>query len=515
MPEHRDYYVWADPRPDGGPPNNWLDFTGRPAWQWHESGQYYLHNFLPGQPDLNWWEPAVHQEFRDILAFWFERGVAGFRIDVANGLYKDAELRDNPPATGDSPLDGSFGLRPVYNTNRPETHGVYRDWRKIAESYSPARLLLGETWVAEPERLAAYYGDHDELQLGFNFPFAFASFDPSRLASIVAQTLAALPPGACPVWMGSNHDLGRFPSRWCGGDERKTRLALLVLATLPGTAVLYYGDEIGMTDVEVPVALRRDNATLDVAQGADRDRARTPMPWDGSPGGGFTSPGVTPWLPMADHPARTVAAQRDDPDSTLGLCRRLLALRRAELGGGIAEFENLPAPAGQWAYRVGSLVVAANFTDAPAPWPTAAGEVLLSTTQAGPTGCAGRPEPLGGRRHQARDQLSRSGRRRHQLSGTIRSSFGKVGTEAASVSGQQLGRADAAGVPRLRVGRERGSRRSGADQEVTAPARSASMMAPVTSAVLAVPPTSGVRWPAAVVASIAASTRRASSGKPR
>ena len=226
---------------------------------------------------------------------------------------QDAELRDNPPATSDNPLESSFGLRPVYNLNRPETHGVYRDWRKIAESYSPARLLLGETWVAEPERLASYYGDHDELQLGFNFAFAFASFEPARLATIVTQTLAALPPGACPVWMGSNHDLGRFPSRWCGGDERKIRLALLVLATLPGTAVLYYGDEIGMTDVEVPVALRRDNATLDVDPGADRDRARTPMPWDGSPGGGFTSPGVTPWLPMADHPVRTVAAQRDDP----------------------------------------------------------------------------------------------------------------------------------------------------------------------------------------------------------
>jgi alpha-glucosidase len=192
--------------------------------------------------------------------------------------------------------------------------------------------------------------------------------------------------------MGSNHDLGRFPSRWCGGDERKIRLALLVLATLPGTAVLYYGDEIGMTDVEVPVALRRDNATLDV--GADskaRDRARTPMPWDDAPGGGFTSPGVTPWLPMAD-PVRTVAAQRDDPDSALGLCRRLLALRRAELGGGIdpkTEFENLPAPPGQWVYRVGSLVVAANFTAEPARTPAEAGEVLLTTAAAGPIDAPG------------------------------------------------------------------------------------------------------------------------------
>ena len=395
---HRDYYVWADPRPDGSPPNNWLDFTGRPAWQWHESGQYYLHNFLPSQPDLNWWEPAVHREFRDTLKFWFERGVAGFRIDVANGLYKDAELRDNPPAANDNPLEGAFGLQAVYNLNRPETHGVYRDWRKIAESHSPARLLLGETWVPDAERLAAYYGDHDELQLGFNFLFAFARFDPARLAEVVTHTLAALPPGACPVWMGSNHDLGRFPSRWCGGDERKIRLALLVLATLPGTAVLYYGDEIGMTDVEVPVALRRDNATLDLAQGADRDRARTPMPWDGSPGGGFTSPGVTPWLPMADHPVPTVASQRDDPGSTLALCRRLLALRRAELGGGIAEFENLPAAEGQWAYRVGSLLVAANFTGQPAPapalGPAESGEVLLTTAGTGAKGPTASPGVL-------------------------------------------------------------------------------------------------------------------------
>jgi alpha-glucosidase len=387
---HRGWYVWADGKPDGGPPNNWLDFTGRPAWQWHESGQYYLHNFLPGQPDLNWWEPAVHDAFRRILEFWFERGVAGFRIDVANGLYKDAELRDNPPLGNGGPMDGVFGLRFVYNNNRPETHGVYRDWRKIAESYSPARLLLGETWVPDAERLAAYYGDDDELQLGFNFPFAFSDFEPARLASIVEQTVAALPPGGCPVWMGSNHDLGRLASRWCGGDERKARLALLVLATLPGTSVLYYGDEIAMTDVDVPVALRRDPATLDIEGGASRDRARTPMPWDGSPGGGFTSPGVTPWLPLGDPPLGTVADQRDDAGSVLALCRDLLALRRAELrgaglrgaesGGGLAEFENLHVDDGQWAYRAGRLVVTANFTGQPAKMP--AGEVLLRSGRA-------------------------------------------------------------------------------------------------------------------------------------
>ncbi|HET9081564.1 MAG TPA: alpha-amylase family glycosyl hydrolase [Trebonia sp.] len=387
---HRDYYVWADPAADGGPPNNWKDFTGRSAWQRHSSGQYYLHNYLPEQPDLNWWNPAVHREFRDILAFWFDRGVAGFRIDVAHGLYKDAQLRDNPPLTGDnSLLDGGFGLRPVYNANRPETHGVFRDWRKIAEDYFPTRLLLGETWVAEPERMASYYGQSDELQLAFNFPFAYAGFDAHLLADVVRRTLAALPAGACPVWMASNHDIGRFPSHWCGGDERKIRLALLVLATLPGTTVLYYGDEIGMADVDVPVSLRRDTATLNSGTDGNRDRARTPLPWDGTPGSGFTKPDVTPWLPVAQPPAGNVADQRADPGSILWLCRRLLALRRAQLGGGVADFEQLPAPEGQWVYRTGSLVVAANFSGRDADLPAAAGEVLLTTSGAALPGARG------------------------------------------------------------------------------------------------------------------------------
>src|SRR5262249_25004536 len=163
-------------------------------------GQYYLHNFLPQQPDLNWRHPAVHREFRDILEFWFDRGAAGFRIDVANGLYKDAGLRDNPPLAEGGPLEGQFGLRPVYSMNRPGTHEVYRDWRKITEGYSPTRLLLGETWVPDPDQVASYYGRDDELQLAFNFPFAFAGFNARQLADVVRRTLAALPSGGCPVW---------------------------------------------------------------------------------------------------------------------------------------------------------------------------------------------------------------------------------------------------------------------------------------------------------------------------
>jgi alpha-glucosidase len=375
----RSYYVWVDPAAGGGPPNNWRDGTGASAWTLDDaSGQYYLHNFLPGQPDLNWWEPRVHEEFREILRFWFGRGVAGVRVDVAHGLYKDALLRDNPPATGSGRMDGAYGLKPVYSQNRPETHDVYRDWRRLADSYSPPRLLLGETWIGDLARLATYYGHDDELDLAFNFPFLFAGFDAQALAGVVGQTLARLPAGACPVWTASNHDVSRFPTRWCGGDERKARLALLVLATLPGTTVLYYGDEIAMTDTQVPCELRRDRMTPGVGT-EGRDAARTPMPWDGSPSAGFTAEGVVPWLPYGDNAQRNVADQREDPDSTLRLCRDLLALRRAEFGGQIAGYEQLPAPPGVWAYRSGALQIAANFSADTVAMDGMTGDVLLTT----------------------------------------------------------------------------------------------------------------------------------------
>jgi alpha-glucosidase len=380
---HRSYYVWAGPGRGGGPPNNWRAATGAPAWTLDKpSGQYYLHNFLDTQPDLNWWEPKVHGEFREILRFWFDRGVAGFRIDVAHGLYKDAQLRDNPPLAKDDPLRGRFGLRPVYNANRPETHGVYRDWRRIAESYPVPRLLLGETWVGDFAALAAYHGRRDELQLTFNFPFIFSPFTAEDLAGVAGRTLAQLPAGECPVWTASNHDVGRFPTRWCGGDERKVRLALAVLATLPGAMVLYYGDEIGMADVEVPPQLQRDRMTLGRRGRANRDRARTPMQWDASPAAGFTANGVKPWLPLGDNAAHNVAAQRADETSTLWLCRRLLALRRAEFHGQIASYTPLPAPPGLWVYRVGTLTVAGNFSSAATDPLDLGGPVVLSTGDA-------------------------------------------------------------------------------------------------------------------------------------
>jgi alpha-glucosidase len=371
--------VWADPAQGGGPPSNWLDPTGQSAWQWDDrTGQYYLHNYLPEQADLNWWEPAVHAEFGQILTFWFERGIAGFRIDVAHGLYKDALLRDNPVSLDDGPLGGRFGFSPTYSANRPETHAVYREWRRIAERYAPPKLLLGETWTGDFSELSRFYGDDDELQLAFNFPFVFSEFSAPALSGVVTQTLADLPAGACPVWTASNHDVGRFATRWCGDDPRKIRLALLVLATLPGTAVLYYGDELGMTDVAVPPQEQRDRMSPpDPA--SSRDRGRTPMRWDATDGAGFTSPQVRPWLPLGDTPGGDVAGQMHDPDSTLSFCRRLIAWRRAEFGGGVAGYELLSSAADFWSYSVGEVTVLANFSGQRRPAAPPGGQFLLAS----------------------------------------------------------------------------------------------------------------------------------------
>ena len=181
---HRDYYVWADPKPDGSPPNNWISIFGGPAWEFDEaSGQYYLHNFEAGQPDLNWWNEEVRREFDEIVRFWWDRGVAGFRIDVCNMMIKDKELRDNPPATKDDPIEQQFmGVRSVYNTDRPEAHDILRHWRTIADSYDPERLLIGETNVETLERLVEFYGyGHNELHGGFNFVFMHAPFEADAL----------------------------------------------------------------------------------------------------------------------------------------------------------------------------------------------------------------------------------------------------------------------------------------------------------------------------------------------
>ncbi len=304
---YRDRYVWADAREDGSPPNNWVSVFGGPAWTWDEATQqYYLHNFLPEQPDLNWWNEEVRSAFDDILRFWFDRGISGFRIDVAHGLVKDLELRDNPVATADDDdLSRSLGQRHEFNMNRPEVHDILRRWRAIADTYDHEPILLGETWVPDLTALMRFYGDgSDELHLALNVPFVFAELGP-QMRAIVGEEEAAIPEPAWPTWTGSNHDAGRFPTRWCHDDDRRIRAALVVLLTLRGTPVLYYGDEIGMPEVAVPRDRIKDPVGIrGWPDDPGRDRARTPMPWTGDPAGGFTRPGIDPWLPAGEPSSR-------------------------------------------------------------------------------------------------------------------------------------------------------------------------------------------------------------------
>jgi alpha-glucosidase len=379
----RDWYVWADPGPGGAPPNNWLDPTGRPAWTLDEAtGQCYLHNFLPEQPDLNWWNPEVRDEFDRILAFWFQRGVAGFRIDVADGIVKDRELRDNPPAGADAtPMERRLGLANRFSRHRPEVHDVHRHWRRLADSWDPPRLLVGETVTADPEQWAGYYGVGDELHLALNFAFMFAPFAARPLARAIDRSLALLPTGGRAAWAASNHDVSRFPTRWAGGREPWARLALVLLLTLRGVPVLYQGDEIGAQDVPVPDERIQDGfGKPGSVRYPGRDAARTPMQWEPGPGAGFSPVGVEPWLPIGDADRRSVAAQRADRDSTLHLCRDLVRLRSELPDLRDGEQVTVHLDDASWAYRRGAgLTVALNFGEEVHTVPGVAGDVVLGT----------------------------------------------------------------------------------------------------------------------------------------
>ena len=383
---YRDYYVWADAKPDGAPPNNWTDDVGDGAWEWDETtGQFYLHNFLPGQPDLDWRNPAVRSEFDGILDFWFDRGVDGFRIDVANGLVKDRELRDNPPlpdpADPDHPVQGQFGLEHVHNFNQPEVHDVYRSWRRRTELRSDPPLLMGETWVVRVDELAPYYGRHgDGLNLALNFPLIFAPFTPPALSAVIADSLAAFPDDARPVWCGSNHDLPRLGTRWADGDQRRIRMAHLVLGALSGTHVIYYGDELGLSDNEVPADLQRDPLTKGGYHGQwPRDNARAALRWDSTTTAGFGD--GTPWLPLTTSPVGDVAAQRGDAGSTLNLVRDLISLRARFGKPDVASYEPIEVTDTLWRFVSGAFAVSANFSDEPVALEDR-GEVLLRSGDA-------------------------------------------------------------------------------------------------------------------------------------
>ena len=376
---HRDWYVWADPAPDGGPPNNWVDHTGRPAWEWDDhTKQYYLHNFLTSQPDLNWWNPQVRAEFDRILRFWYDRGVDGFRIDAAQAIIKDQLLRDNPPIDGTDPPDArARGQKYVYNINRPELHEVLRQFRAVADEYDPPRMLYGETSVPTVPELASFYGRDDEIHIGLNMPYMLSDLNAGALQTVVDSTQAILPRDAWPSWTLSNTEVPRFPTRWAGNDDALSRVALLMHLTMRGTPFLYYGDEIAMPDVDVPPAMQRDEMAAPPVRDS-RDPERTPMQWNHSPHGGFTS-APTAWLPVGDVAATNVADQQADHTSILNLTHDLIQVRRSSQDLRRGAQTTLPSPKDTWVFRRGkSTLVAINLGTADALIP-ATGTIAISS----------------------------------------------------------------------------------------------------------------------------------------
>ncbi|WP_207476622.1 alpha-amylase family glycosyl hydrolase [Arenibaculum pallidiluteum] len=337
----RDWYIWHDPGPEGGPPNNWLSTFGGSGWEYDAAtGQYYYHAFLKEQPDLNWRNPELRGAMYDVLRFWLGRGVDGFRVDVIYHLIKDEQFRDNPMNPDWRPGQDPFQrFVPFYTTDRPEVQNIVREMRAVMDEF-PDRLLIGEIYLPV-ERLVAYYGaDLDGAHLPFNFQLIEAPWHARTIDFMVQEYERHLPPGGWPNWVLGNHDKPRIASR-VGRDQ--ARVAAMLLLTLRGTPTLYYGDEIGMTDVRIPPERIQDPFEKNVpGLGLGRDPQRTPMQWEGGKGAGFTA--GDPWLPIAeDADWVNVAAQREDPRSLLSFYRELIALRRREPALAIGDFRLMSA----------------------------------------------------------------------------------------------------------------------------------------------------------------------------
>ena len=361
----RDRYLWADPAPDGGPPNNWRSHFGGPAWTLDEaSGQYWCHLFLPEQPDLNWRNPAVRDEFDSILQFWMDRGVDGFRVDVAHGLVKDGGLRDNPQiapiVAGMHPFDAFDAFEHRHDMDQSENVEIFRRWNRICAPRQA--LLLGEVNAPWPERMARYV-EPGALDQAFFLRTAFLGWTPETLLKMVRAMHDAAPQGIS--WVLSNHDRARPVSRFGGGDTgvRRSLAVSTLFMALGGTPFLYQGEELALADGVLragfhdPVSVRNAGAT------SGRDGCRTPMPWDSSANNGFSA--GEPWIEAEPRrPSETVAGQQDDPEAPLHRYRSLLAVRRQHPDMWQAPLQWLETDdARVAALQRGSVAVVANLSD--------------------------------------------------------------------------------------------------------------------------------------------------------
>lgn len=324
----RDWYIWKDAKPDGSAPNNWGSAFGGPAWTWDkETEQYYFHQFLTEQPELNWRNPELYQEMMDVLRFWMDRGVDGFRMDVVGFLIKDEQWRDNPPnpdAPHDLNPDDIYGrLLHTYNEDMDEVDEIIRDFRRTLDEYEE-RCGIGELGYSL-ERWVRYYGeDGDGLHMPFNFRLMEQPWNASAIQKSVEALENTLPDFAWPNYVLGNHDNSRLATRFGMGQAR---IAAMLLLTLRGTPTLYYGDELGLDIRNIPLEKIQDPQGLRLGAERTRDVGRTPMQWNASRNAGFSV--AEPWLPISDdYETRNVNVQNDDPTSFLNLYRRLIWFRK-------------------------------------------------------------------------------------------------------------------------------------------------------------------------------------------
>ncbi len=405
----RGRYMFRDGRGENGelPPNNWESVFGGPAWTRVTDpdgapGQWYLHLFDTSQPDFDWSNPEVQDEFRRILRFWLDRGVDGFRVDVAHGLVKEDGLPDYVPPADAGSMGGGETSVPYWG--QPEVHEIYRDWNTVLAEYDGDRALCAEAWLPTIEKTALWVR-HDEMHQAFNFEYLETEWDAAQLRAVISESLRAYPAvGAPSTWVLSNHDVVRHASRLAltaenpqghgiGPDSpgkpvpelglRRARAATALMLALPGSAYLYQGEELGLPEaIDIPDAARQDPTWFRTrGERYGRDGCRVPLPWDAdAPAFGFSPTGRS-WLPQpADWGSFARSAEAADPTSTLALYRTLLAQRRAR-GLGTGSLEWIDAGDDVIAFRNGHIAVVANLGAAAVAVPS--GRVLAASAPLG------------------------------------------------------------------------------------------------------------------------------------
>ncbi|CAM3667679.1 glycoside hydrolase family 13 protein [Nocardioides zeicaulis] len=378
-------YLFRD-APEGELPNNWSSVFGGPAWTQVDDGQWYLHLFDSTQPDLDWRNPEVPEMFEDVLRFWLDRGVDGFRVDVAHGLFKEASLRDQvvPEGTTTSSdahemIERSLNDEPMWD--QPEVHDVYRAWNRVLDEAGPDRMAVAEAWTQTPESMARFVRP-DELDQAFNFAWLLADWSAESFAGVITDTLAAVAPvGASPTWVLSNHDVVRHVTRYGGGVQglARARAATLTMLALPGSSYLYQGEELGLEQVDVAPEFRQDPSYLRTGE-VGRDGCRVPMPWSGDAAPYGFGPGTAqPWLPQPEGwEALTVEAQTGVEDSTLEFYRAALRARREFAWTAGADVTLVDLGDDVLAFTRGPITVVLNCGDSPVELPE--GDLLLASS---------------------------------------------------------------------------------------------------------------------------------------